>query len=334
MKEMLGPDTDISVAIIIPTRNRPSNLTKLLDSICASTIKPVQVIIVASGQDVASYLGKYRKLLNLRYLYTKKSGQVFQKKLGIKMLDKRIEWCVFTDDDLFFSKTALQDAINASKKKSHFPIIGVGFSLTPTSRIVKKNRATRFFARLFGLDSQYKGKVLKSGHGTSYLESADDQFTEWLNGVSMWKLETVKKYTDFVPEISPASCEDLVFSYEVSKFGKLIYASRAKVYFQNSARTNPENFINFRTAALWRLFFVIRHHELSLYRFLISQITRFLFLLIKIKREKSFTVLDYWKWLIKFNRLALELANSESNKYIVNRIINFQNSFTKKLESN
>ena len=50
-----------SLAILIPTRNRPIAIDRILESISRSTLKPEQVIVVSSGQDIGSVIKNYSK---------------------------------------------------------------------------------------------------------------------------------------------------------------------------------------------------------------------------------------------------------------------------------
>ena len=178
------------------------------------------------------------------------------------------------------------------------------------------NKSQRKIAKWIGLDSDFKGKVLKSGHATSYLESTQDEFTEWLNGVSMWRVDMAKKYSKCVPSITPASCEDLVFSYEIAKLGNLLFASKAKVEFQLSEKTNPEDFEILSKAAIWRLYFVLNNRELSIVKFLISQIFRILYSISTLDDNRLKRFWQLVKWYLRFSGRALKMSRHTSKEAI------------------
>ena len=111
-----------SFAILIPTRNRPKELSILLRSIQKSTRLPKQVVVVASGQNVAHILDELSKSLEIPCLHTEVTGQIAQKRLGVELVSKEVDWCLFLDDDLILKKSAIDLALSAARsyeKKGH-----------------------------------------------------------------------------------------------------------------------------------------------------------------------------------------------------------------------
>ena len=80
------------IAVLIPTRNRPEKIAKLLDSLRSSTIKPNQIIIVASGEDIKNHLKPFEDSFEITYQYTQIMGQIAQKKIGIDLINEEINW--------------------------------------------------------------------------------------------------------------------------------------------------------------------------------------------------------------------------------------------------
>jgi len=300
----------VRIGVVIATRNRPRELQKLLTSLCHSTVHPVEVSIVATGLDVEEVLMEFSDRLKFRYQWTQTGGQVAQKKLAIEMLDHNLDWCLFSDDDVIFDSHAIENALKTVKRSTGTQVIGVGFALTPTARVIHTAPWRRSIARLIGLDSSVPGRVLKSGHGVSYLESTKDIETEWLNGISMWRRDVAQNYLEVVPAIKPASCEDLFFSHSSRRFGKLLFASQARVHFQESEMTNSENLMVLNSAALWRLYLVKTIPNLSLVALLLSQLARVFYVLSQPKQQLSRPRIRYCLWFVSFVFFALKIGST------------------------
>jgi glycosyltransferase involved in cell wall biosynthesis len=266
--------------ILIPTRNRPREVEKLLTSIQASTIKPVQVIIVSSGEEISDVMEKFALDLEITYIHSEISGQINQKKLGISAINPRAKWVVFMDDDLLVFPDTFEQAfgcIYGFSRDAGRDLAGIGFGLPVTSRFNNGGKFSRRVARLFGIDNQPAGYVLSNGHATSYLEQQSAAETTWLNGASMWRVDKTSSYGSHGISSSYAACEDLIFSYPLGKTSSLVYCPNAKLDFQVVEKTNFENPSIYMAALYWRYFFVLEHQEFSILRFNLAQLGRLIF---------------------------------------------------------
>jgi glycosyltransferase involved in cell wall biosynthesis len=306
-------------AILIPTRNRPEKVAKLLTSIQASSMKPKQIIIVASGEDISKVIEGFNGLLPISYAHTDSIGQIAQKKIGISMIIPTAEWCLFLDDDLLLAPNAIKNAFEAIDTVIVDHVIGVGLSLPSTTRAKDTNLFIRTTANFFGVRANPPGKVFKNGHATSYLQEESVTETQWLNGASLWKTEFLETYGHGLPSTSYAACEDLIFSYPLSKLGKLIYAPGAKLQFQISELSNFDSLSVIEAAAYWRFYFVSAHKELSIWSFAFSQIGRSLFAAIRTKDRK----IQFALGLIKIEiRIIFSIIKKKDPKDLLNQLVN------------
>lgn len=287
------------IGVVVATRDRPKKIERLLESLESSTIPLQEVVIVSFGTDISKSLEKFRKTLRIKYHQSKIPGQVVQKKQAIQLLSSDLDWCIFTDDDLVFDARAIEQALETVVRFGADEVSGVGFALTSTSRSAVANPPMRFLARVLGLDGKSPGRVLSSGHATSYLDALDDLQTNWLNGVSMWRLDKAKKYGVGVPSARYAACEDLIFSYPMSKQGKTVFSSKAKVFFQDHDLTDFESVEVFRNAAYFRLYFVQVNADVSSSRFLIAQLARTIYASAKAFKIDPIRIPKYWVVLIQ-----------------------------------
>ena len=284
-----------AVAILIPTRNRPIAIDRLLESISRSTLKPEQVIVVSSGQDIGSVIKNYSKELPITHLHTNAIGQIAQKRIGVGLIAQNITWCVFLDDDLLLHESALEIAMSTTHSYTRTDVIGIGLSTPVTSRGINLPLYLEILARLVKLSSNLPGKVLSSGHASSYLQSDSIIETQWLNGASIWKVECAKNYGSDLPSTPYAACEDLIFSYPLSKQGTLIYIPSAKVDFQDTELSNLDSLEVFRAASIWRLFFITKHKELSFSWFFLTQVLRSFYVLKKGKSKRLSLSLELFR---------------------------------------
>jgi glycosyltransferase involved in cell wall biosynthesis len=278
------------LGVLIPTRNRPDKIRKLLVSLSNSTVKPAEVVIVSSGDDITGVLEEFSSALNLKHEHSEMYGQANQKKIGIKLLAQELDWVVFLDDDLIVLPECLENAIQEVadfEASSDERITGVGLALPATSRASESNRVLRLIGRGFLISNMKPGLVAKNGHAASYLECRETLTTQWLNGASMWRRDSVDFYGKDLVSTKYAACEDLIFSYSRLQGNNLIYAPHASVSFQEVEVTNFESSLVFETAALWRLYFVMSNRGFSRFLFLYSQLGRTLFGVLKTDDSRS-----------------------------------------------
>ena len=288
-------------AVLVPTRNRPDKIVNLLKSLSKSTLKPSQIVVVASGIDISEVLSSFKNSLPITYLYTEAKGQIAQKKLGVGLVSDNIDWCLFLDDDLEISPSAVEDALSEAYLYTKDRVVGIGFSLPPTTRTEGANPLVKSVAKLFRIDSNKPGRVARNGHANSYLQEKTVIETQWLNGASMWRTSYIYTYGEGIPSTGYAACEDLVFSYPIGKLGKLLYVPTAKLSFQDPELSDFDGIDVMTAAAYWRFYFVSSYPEFSKWNFLFTQIGRTVFATISSKGMKS-------KKLVALFQIVIEIA--------------------------
>ena len=298
------------VAVLIPTRNRPEKVVKLLDSLMSSSIKPSQIIIVASGEDIKHYIKRFEGYFEITYKHTEISGQMAQKKIGITLLNEKNNWCLFLDDDLVVDPTAIERALEEVNSRVQERVLGVGFSLPMTSRAQSASGFTLRVGNLFGIHTNSPGKVLRNGHATSYLQMEEVTNTEWLNGASMWQKSVLKSYGNGVPSTKYAACEDLIFSYPLHKIGQLIFVPQAKLAFQDYELSDFNSLTIFESASYWRYYFVSQN-GLSRIAFFYGQFGRILFAVAQKRNGRVSTFIKLIRMQIPLLRSYIEGKPSE-----------------------
>jgi len=305
-------------SILIATKDRPESVRKLLRGVEKSTIKPKSLVLVSSGHPIHDVISEFKNVFEIDYFHSEVTGQVNQKKIGITRLRKEIPWVAFLDDDLTLEPDAFEKAFEtlSSYNKSDDRIVGIGLGLTPTSRIDRTSRIQNFLGRAFLLSSGTPGKVLSSGQGVSYLENTQPIYTEWLNGASIWKIESTSNYTSLVPSSRYAACEDLVFSYQQSKEGRLLFAPEAKVSFQDTEPNDYNRSQAIISGAAWRYFFVKSNPELSQWKLMYSQFGRLAYILISRPWNQEAIRAGIWS----VSNLFSSIIRRKDPMYLINKI--------------
>lgn len=277
-------------AVVVATYNRPSFLRNLLESIQNSSSKPDQVIIVSAGDSIEESLFEFQNI-KLIHKISDIANQSYQKKLGISLLNNEIDWVLFLDDDLLLDVNCIKNLfefIDSSQNKTkQKKCIGVGLSLPKINSDLADYRFVRLFGRIFNLTSSKPGVVLKSGQATSYLGSSFPIRTNWLNGASIWRKEFAQQYGKNLMFSKYSAYEDVIFSYEMGKFGELWFNPTAKVYFQKGTVTNYLNYEIQLMSLVWKYYFVTRHRELSRVFLFWSQIGRSFYYLTQLRKINS-----------------------------------------------
>ena len=306
-----------SFSILIATKDRPESMRKLLGSIVASTIKPQKVIVISSGSPIEEIVSEFRHAINIDYCHSEVAGQVNQKKTGIMRLQSETPWVMFLDDDLLLAPNAAEKAFETLNQHltTTSEIVGIGLGLTPTSRLERSSYFKNLIGRALCLSSDVPGKVLRSGQGVSYLENPEPIFTEWLNGASVWRIESVNQYLSSVPSSDYAACEDLVFSYRQSKRGKLLFAPYAKVFFQDSESNDYNRKQAIVSGSAWRYFFVKSNPDLSILLLLYSQAGRLIHVLMTDYRNREAIKAAFFS----LRQLVYAVAQNREPMYLIEK---------------
>jgi glycosyltransferase involved in cell wall biosynthesis len=240
---------NFNLSLIICTRNRPQMLNVLLNSIELSETKPNSVIVVSSGDDISEVIEAHRNSLQLLHHHTSKVGQSNQKIIAIQMLPSQTEWVFFLDDDLELMPTTLNYVFLRIGQIQNGNVSGIG-----TRLIDKSSNLQELQPRQSNFKRQI-GKIKPSGRASKYAFNSITS-TEWLNGASIWRKESLDQYTLPILNSKYAAYEDVIFSSNVSKNSQLIYDPGIKVLEQLSHANIKLNLSQFKYISLWTGFLV------------------------------------------------------------------------------
>jgi len=234
------------VSVIIPTYNRPAELTNCIQSILTQSEKPDEVIIIDDGALPAPPLQKECTERGIYYLYIKKEkpGLAESRNVGAKVAQGDIIF--YFDDDVILSSEYIEEVLKVyeeDQEKSFGGVEGVMSNITPLSAFQHFRKISHMIFLTVGLK---EGKVLPSGFvtdfGTQGVPLEKVQEVDFFHGYAMSFRKKIfqefsfdeKKYQRY------GLGEDQDFSYRVSKKYKLIVTPRARVWHLESEKMRPD----------------------------------------------------------------------------------------------
>ena len=264
----------LNFTILIATKDRPKELTLLLESITKSTVLPSKLVIVFSGTDINEIVVKYTSILNIELIRSEVASQIFQKSKGIESLKFNEGWVLFLDDDVLIGTKTVEILVKKYIDNDEYSKYA-GFGLAISGINYRNlNLLSRFFLSVFKLYSSIPGTITKSGHPQSYLNQKSNCDVLWLNGISLWRSDVLQTYVNSDLIVDHSSYEDVIFSYSVSKRFKLHFLS--DVIVTNQVQTAPQitGLREFIHGSYLRYYFVSENKEFSKYWLLVSQVLR------------------------------------------------------------
>lgn len=257
------------VSIIIPTKDRPQKIERLLTSLLNQKKEIGEIIIVSTGKNISKIVKKFKNIINIKHIHTKKGGQIFQRNIGIQNLDGNTRLVATLDDDIFLFEDAMEKILkffnnnNNNRKK----IAGVGFNII--NEPMHKPSRLKTWLRFTGKNP---GEILKSGFNTSLCNVEKDISTQYLNGgATIWKKEFLFERVHKEINSKWAVAEDLIFSYPIGKEYNLYICSDAKVIHEHSVDQFEKGSIytqKGKNLAMWRLYFVTENEDLSIFSYI------------------------------------------------------------------
>jgi len=240
----------MDLGFIIPTKDRPNELRRLLSSLLIQSNKKDRIIVVCSGNK-STFL-TLQKLFHKKatFLYQKNSGQVKQRKLGIQKLG-RYKWICFLDDDIVLQPEAVRHMKNYLSSSKNSKLGAVSFNL-----INEKKHKKRLLSGLYnslGIMPANAGKISSSGCIGSIAAVEKTIKTEWVvGGATCWRSSILKNNPNKAPVESWAFAEDVNYSYPIGKMWDLMVLKKAKALHLHPHSLRPNHW---KSTALERQFF-------------------------------------------------------------------------------
>lgn len=264
----------LSLSIIIPTKDRHELLIKTLNYLKKNIFFFNEILIIDSSTKNnfrTQEIKKKFKKLNIKY-YNSKPSTSLQRNLGLKKINRKNKFIMFLDDDIDFYNNAFK-IMYKFLTTVDIDIVGVGFNSITDSKY-KKNLSERIknsdFFYKYKIYNPKPGVVAGSGWHTKILNIKKNVFVDWLpTQACIYKINTIK-HLRFCNQLGKyAYLEDLLFSYEVSKKGKLIINSKAK--FKDNHHIERNSFY-FGVLEIKNRIIFIKKNNIKVKNFLIAYI--------------------------------------------------------------
>lgn len=283
--------TTEDIAFIIPTKDRPDKIRNTLQALASQTEKCGRVIVVSSGRNIQQIIDEFSGRLKIDYFECDPPGQIRQRNLGISKLDSSTRLAGFLDDDIILQPDAIEKLI-AFWNQQDPDTAGIGFNITEDTG-VRQSPLRRLVKGSFRLMIP-PGRVFRSGFASSFGNVDKSIRTDWLNGgTTVWRQDIVMNSDHREINVSWAINEDVIFSYPIGKRHPLHICAEARAKHDHgiNAPDRQRYYIRGKAWALWHLYFVSLHKELSSFFYSVMVFRRFLVgsaIVLFYSRDKAF----------------------------------------------
>lgn len=200
-----------SVAVIIPTRNRPNELSSVLECLGEQSLQPIVVIVVDSSD--SRFSKEFEpKLQNYIYIHTTSRSAAMQRNIGMDWIwdnEKNLQFIAFVDDDVLLPTHYLEILVDNLIEDSE--LAGV----SGIAGLENFYKCEKIITNLIGITG-IQGGITKAcvnipvKPGQGLIKSAD-----WLIGCSLWRYSDISNIF-FEKDFEGNSIfEDVIFSHRV-----------------------------------------------------------------------------------------------------------------------
>ena len=261
------------LSIIIPTKDRPKKLLRLIQKLKKYKFFFNEIIIVDSSDKINNkYIKKKLTLIDPTIkLVNSKPSISYQRNLGIKKTKKNNNYFMFLDDDIFFKDDSFKNMKKFIKRNDY---IGYSFNLSGENKSsfydkLKKSK----LSKKFGIYDGRIGAVSPSGWHSKIINVKKDTEVDWLpTRAVVYKSNLKLNFDNFFSGYS--YLEDLDFSFRARKKGKLVIVKEAVYFHKNFIERKS---FEFGKKELINRYYFVKKNKLNLLSFLISTLI-FIFL--------------------------------------------------------
>jgi glycosyltransferase involved in cell wall biosynthesis len=248
------------IAFVVPTRNRPADLRRMLKSVEAQSVVPDEIILVDGGdpgQMVDDVPAEFPNL-RVRYLRVYPPGLSKQRNAGMDAVSVDITLAGYIDDDIVFEPGAIEAMLGFWEKAGR-DLGGASFNIVNNDR-----RRIFWIQRFFLLSSPRRGTFLRSGYETPLWPVTDTIWTRWLcGGATIWRRDITREipYDEWFE--GTGYLEDVDFSSRVGRKYRLAIVGEARLLHLAYPIRKDRNYLFGTWQAVNRMYFVRKNPEFS-----------------------------------------------------------------------
>lgn len=282
------------ISVIIPTRNRELLLQSLVERLTSQTTLPNEIIIVDSSDKPKTAYLKMNSQIDYKYIHTKIKSAAIQRNIGLKNLNLNSNFVFFLDDDVVPEPGYISNLMKHLNNEANVGVSGIAVNPNLKELRTYPYGLIGIFQKIFCLDSNHDGKLLKSGINIPLRDLAQNPINvEWLIGCSAWRREYIGDTSFEVDFYGQSLAEDVIFSYLMSAKGNLLVDPSIVLSHLESeiGRPNEIDFWSMWMTNRWRLIKIDAGENLSRVLFWWATIGQLIILFYGIfeNRQKSFS---------------------------------------------
>ena len=267
-------------SLIIPTKDRPNRLKMLFESLEDFISEINEIIIVdSSSNENLEFTKKFiSKFKNVKLIESVPSISK-QRNLGIENYNKKNKFIMFCDDDIVFEKNSMN--IISEFICSNQNYLGYGFNLIEKNKksFLEKLKKNKFLEKN-GFYNSKPGVICENGWHTKNSNLNENLETNWLSTQACIYRSSIFNDSKFDITLGNYSyLEDLFFSFDVFKKGKLCICSEAKYKHENSI--NRTNF-SFGIQEVINRHKFVKMNNLNIKKFFLTMIIKTIFSLLNV----------------------------------------------------
>jgi glycosyltransferase involved in cell wall biosynthesis len=211
------------LALVVPTKDRPEDLAKLLASLAAQTRAPDQLIVVDGSEPPVKHVCDAAGL-PVDYVRVFPPSLSQQRNAGMARLRPDITHAGYLDDDIVLEPDAVAQMMRAWENAGP-EVGGIGFNITN-----RPKPPWMWLRRLFLLEHRDAGRMVASGCAASHYVCDADHEADWLSGgAAVWQRDVVEKFTYDEWFIGTGLLEDVDYSFNVRERYRLRVAAAARL---------------------------------------------------------------------------------------------------------
>jgi GT2 family glycosyltransferase len=246
------------VAYVVPTKDRPDDLRKMLRSLVGQTRRPDQVIVVDGSSEPVQCVVEEFPELAANYVRVFPPGLAKQRNAGMAVLRPEISVAGYLDDDLVLEPDATEKMMKFFED-ARDDVGGAAFSII-NQPAVSTSKAAEFFL----LSDTRPGKMLRSGFQSQIPFVRDTVETDWLyGGATLWRREVIREYSYDEWYVGTGFLEDVDYSFRVRQKFRLFVVGNARVYHYSRPIALERNFLLGRHQVVNRTYFVRKMRKFS-----------------------------------------------------------------------
>lgn len=247
------------MAFVVPTKDRPEDLRRMLKSVATQSCLPHEIIVVDGGDRRVDNVGREFPELGIRYLRVYPPSLSRQRNAGMDAVHPSMTLAGYVDDDLVFEPGSIEAMLTFWEHASR-DVGGATFNIVNMTP-----RRTFWIQKLFLLSSGCQGQFLRSGFETPLWPMRETAYVRWLcGGATIWRREITAQvpYDEWFE--GTGFLEDVDFSYRVGHRYRLAIVGNSRVQHLTYPIRRDRNYLLGKWQSINRMYFVRKHGEFSL----------------------------------------------------------------------